>query len=72
MRKTVADILVDLSYRVPHPASFVGWDFGPDGAWVMPAGATLPVLKWRVAGALQARVEAGFRSSGGGVSVVVG
>lgn len=28
------------------PASFVGFDFGPNGAWAMPAGATHPVLWW--------------------------
>jgi filamentous hemagglutinin family protein len=27
--------------------SFAGWDFGADGAWVMPAGATHPVLRWQ-------------------------
>ncbi len=28
-------------------ASFAGWDFGADGAWVMPAGATHPMLRWQ-------------------------
>jgi hypothetical protein len=32
------------------PASFVGWDFGPNGAWVMLPGATHPVLTWQVTG----------------------
>jgi hypothetical protein len=30
------------------PKSFVGWNFGSDGAWAMPAGATHPVLRWQV------------------------
>jgi filamentous hemagglutinin family protein len=29
-------------------ASFAGWDFGPNGAWVMPAGESHPVLRWQV------------------------
>lgn len=28
------------------PASFAGFDFGADGVWKMPAGATHPVLWW--------------------------
>jgi hypothetical protein len=35
--------------QMSNPASFAGWDFGPNGAWVMPAGATHPVLRWQVA-----------------------
>ncbi len=31
--------------QMSDPASFVGWDFGPTGAWVMPAGASHPVLR---------------------------
>jgi hypothetical protein len=31
-----------------NPASFVGWDFGANGAWAMPLGATHPVLRWQV------------------------
>lgn len=27
-------------------ASFAGYDFGPNGVWLMPAGATHPVLRW--------------------------
>ncbi|WP_429447746.1 filamentous hemagglutinin N-terminal domain-containing protein [Paraburkholderia sp. 40] len=34
--------------QMSNPASFVGWDFGPNGAWVMPTGATHPVLRWQV------------------------
>ena len=30
------------------PSSFVGYDFGPNGVWAMPAGATHPVLAWQV------------------------
>jgi len=33
--------------QMSDPASFVGWDFGPTGAWVMPAGASHPVLRWQ-------------------------
>ncbi|MGF6654608.1 filamentous hemagglutinin family protein [Paraburkholderia youngii] len=34
--------------QMSDPASFVGWDFGPNGAWVVPPGATHPVLRWQV------------------------
>jgi hypothetical protein len=34
--------------QMSTPASFVGWDFGPNGAWAMPAGATHPVLRWQL------------------------
>ncbi|HTH76472.1 MAG TPA: filamentous hemagglutinin N-terminal domain-containing protein [Trinickia sp.] len=34
--------------QMRDPASFVGWDFGPNGVWAMPNGATHPVLKWQV------------------------
>ncbi|MGF6837685.1 filamentous hemagglutinin family protein [Paraburkholderia youngii] len=34
--------------QMSNPASFVGWDFGPNGAWVMATGATHPVLRWQV------------------------
>ncbi|MGF6408411.1 filamentous hemagglutinin N-terminal domain-containing protein [Paraburkholderia sp. MM5482-R1] len=30
------------------PSSFVGYDFGPNGVWVMPAGATHPLLRWQL------------------------
>lgn len=36
--------------QMRNPASFgPTWDFGPNGAWAMPAGATHPVLRWQVA-----------------------
>ena len=31
--------------QMSNPASFAGYDFGPNGAWVMPAGASHPVLR---------------------------
>ncbi|HEX7933765.1 MAG TPA: filamentous hemagglutinin N-terminal domain-containing protein [Paraburkholderia sp.] len=34
--------------QMSNPASFAGWDFGPNGAWAMPAGATQPVLRWQI------------------------
>ncbi|OJB18333.1 filamentous hemagglutinin [Burkholderia ubonensis] len=34
--------------QMSNPASFVGWDFGPNGAWAMPAGSTHPVLRWQL------------------------
>ncbi|MEW9587042.1 hypothetical protein [Paraburkholderia sp. DGU8] len=34
--------------QMSNPASFVGWDFGPTGAWIIPSGATHPVLRWQV------------------------
>ncbi|MBT2793502.1 filamentous hemagglutinin N-terminal domain-containing protein [Paraburkholderia strydomiana] len=36
--------------QMSERASFVGWDFGPNGAWTMPPGATHPVLTWQVTG----------------------
>jgi filamentous hemagglutinin family protein len=35
--------------QMSNPASFAGYDFGPDGTWAMPAGATHPVLRWQIA-----------------------
>lgn len=35
--------------QMSNPASFIGWDFGPHGTWVMLPGATHPVLAWQVA-----------------------
>lgn len=34
--------------QMSNPASFAGWNFAPGGDWVMPAGATHPVLAWQV------------------------
>ncbi|MFM0546984.1 filamentous hemagglutinin N-terminal domain-containing protein [Paraburkholderia strydomiana] len=34
--------------QMSDPKSFVGWNFGSDGAWAMPAGTTHPVLRWQV------------------------
>lgn len=34
--------------QMSNPASFVGWNFGSNGAWAMPAGATQPVLRWMI------------------------
>ena len=34
--------------QMSNPASFAGWNFGPGGDWVMPAGMTHPVLAWQV------------------------
>ncbi|MBB5509362.1 filamentous hemagglutinin N-terminal domain-containing protein [Paraburkholderia atlantica] len=34
--------------QMSDPRSFVGWNFGSNGAWVMPTGATHPVLRWQV------------------------
>lgn len=36
------------SAQMRDPTSFAGWDFGPNGVWAMPNGATHPVLKWQV------------------------
>ncbi|MGF6870800.1 hypothetical protein [Paraburkholderia sp. MM5477-R1] len=36
------------SAQMSNPASFVGWDFSSNGPWVMPSGATQPVLRWQV------------------------
>lgn len=33
--------------QMSTPASFVGWNFGAGGDWVMPPGATHPVLAWQ-------------------------
>ncbi|MGG1947271.1 filamentous hemagglutinin N-terminal domain-containing protein [Trinickia sp. NRRL B-1857] len=38
--------------QMSDPASFVGWDFSANGAWVMPAGWTHPVLRWQMAAGL--------------------
>ncbi|SAK74419.1 filamentous hemagglutinin outer membrane protein [Caballeronia hypogeia] len=35
--------------QMSTPSSFAGWNFGPGGAWAMPAGATHPVLQWQQA-----------------------
>lgn len=35
------------SAQMQQAASFAGYDFGPNGAWAMPAGATHPILKWQ-------------------------
>jgi filamentous hemagglutinin family protein len=35
--------------QMSNAASFASWNFGPGGAWSMPAGATHPVLSWQVA-----------------------
>lgn len=35
--------------QMATPASFAGYDFGPDGVWALPAGATHPVLRWQLA-----------------------
>jgi hypothetical protein len=34
--------------QMSNQASFAGYDFGPNGAWLMPAGATHPVLRQAV------------------------
>lgn len=34
--------------QMSMPSSFSGYDFGPNGVWAMPAGATHPVLAWQV------------------------
>jgi filamentous hemagglutinin family protein len=36
------------SAQMQQRASFVGYDFGPNGVWAMPAGATHPVLQWQL------------------------
>ena len=33
--------------QMSNPASFASWNFGPGGAWSMPAGGTHPVLSWQ-------------------------
>ena len=35
--------------QMSNAASFASWNFGPGGAWSMPAGATHPVLSWQAA-----------------------
>ena len=35
--------------QMSSPTSFVGYDFGPNGVWAMPAGATHPILAWQIA-----------------------
>lgn len=35
--------------QMSNRASFASWNFGPGGAWSMPAGATHPVLSWQAA-----------------------
>ncbi|WP_201703839.1 filamentous hemagglutinin N-terminal domain-containing protein [Paraburkholderia kirstenboschensis] len=36
--------------QMSNPSSFdASWDFSPTGAWVMPAGATHPILRWQLA-----------------------
>ncbi|WP_027214824.1 two-partner secretion domain-containing protein [Burkholderia sp. WSM2232] len=35
--------------QMSDPASFAGYDFGADGVWAMPSGATQPVLRWQLA-----------------------
>lgn len=35
--------------QMSNAASFASWNFGPGGAWAMPAGATHPVLSRQVA-----------------------
>ncbi|MGF6936512.1 filamentous hemagglutinin family protein [Paraburkholderia sp. UCT70] len=36
--------------QMSNPASFdASWDFSPTGVWVMPAGATHPILRWQLA-----------------------
>ncbi|MGF6479577.1 filamentous hemagglutinin N-terminal domain-containing protein [Paraburkholderia sp. JPY419] len=37
------------SAQMSMPSSFVGYDFGPNGVWSMPAGAPHPVLSWQLA-----------------------
>lgn len=34
--------------QMSTPSSFVGYDFGPNGVWAMPAGSTHPVLAWQL------------------------
>lgn len=36
------------SAQMGSASSFVGYDFGPNGVWAMPAGATHPVLQWQL------------------------
>lgn len=34
--------------QMSNPASFAGYDFGPNGVWAMLPGATHPVLSWQI------------------------
>jgi filamentous hemagglutinin family protein len=34
--------------QMSDPKRFSGWNFGSDGAWAMPAGASHPVLRWQL------------------------
>jgi hypothetical protein len=34
--------------QMSTPSSFAGYDFGPNGIWAMPAGASHPVLRWQL------------------------
>lgn len=36
------------SAQMRQTSSFASYDFGPNGVWAMPAGATHPVLQWQV------------------------
>ncbi|WOD14978.1 two-partner secretion domain-containing protein [Paraburkholderia kirstenboschensis] len=35
--------------QMSDPANFAGYDFGANGVWAMPSGATQPVLRWQLA-----------------------
>ncbi|WP_242538448.1 two-partner secretion domain-containing protein [Trinickia acidisoli] len=35
--------------QMGNASSYAGWDFGAGGAWLMPAGAGHPVLRWQAA-----------------------
>jgi len=35
--------------QMSSPSSFASYDFGLNGTWAMPAGATYPVLRWQLA-----------------------
>ena len=43
----IADANGLTSAQMATAASFVGYDFGSNGVWAMPLGATHPVLRWR-------------------------
>ncbi|WP_331457857.1 two-partner secretion domain-containing protein [Burkholderia sp. TSV86] len=34
--------------QMAQSSNFASWDFGPNGTWAMPAGATSPVLAWQI------------------------
>lgn len=36
------------SAQMQQSSAFAGYDFGPNGVWAMPAGATHPVLQWQL------------------------